>query len=836
MSAYEEIVHVEYDALTAQDEGRYRQAILAHGRALNLARRLDRPHLSVVLFNRLGRALEADGQAQKAVIAYETGLKALEGDESLDIDRTLDRLGAVGKGYTGSSELAVPVLYGATTAQDLEEAEKDVMLPVKLLLNIGNAYLRQRQEGPALNAYQLALDRPEIADSPELEGHLLTGMAVVQRWQGEKELAAATVYEALELLEEHAAPPETRRALAALADIYQDQGQTERALETYHEALALYAQVDDPLGEGQTQAGMGHLLLKIDDYEKAWAAFEAALALAELVDDKDTLWYASSGLGRCQQAAGDLDGAADSFRQSLRLIKRRQDELRTDQGKVTFLESVLDISDGLIAVHLARAQADAGAYREALAVAEEARGQSLSDLMEGRERKRLASATETRDTRYRPFPERALDSPVQRAGGFLISSGGLDLAAQVAPGVPTSPVEAMSMVSQTAPGFEASLPELAPETEEVAEADKPPPLARLVFHSLADRTAVFAVTTGGQVHGHVAPLGREALTERVGQVRRALEVDEAPRGIRALAWVEEPAEPEEALDYEQLLSELYAELIAPLAGFLPADGTPLVVEPHGPLWMLPFAALRASDGTWLADQWPLLYAPSHRVLEEIRRGPDYGGPAELKALIVGNPSMPQVHMEGGWQLELDPLPGTEREARAIAALFDEERHTLLLGLAADRVSVESGASESGILHLATHGVAYAENPLASFVALAEPADGDGLLTARKVMSLSLPADLVTLSACQTGLGKVAGEGMIGLSRAFLVAGARAVLVSQWSVDDGAAESLMVAFYRWYIKIDDKALALQRAVQELRSDPDFEHPCFWAPFVVVGAEA
>jgi len=405
----------------------------------------------------------------------------------------------------------------------------------------------------------------------------------------------------------------------------------------------------------------------------------------------------------------------------------------------------------------------------------------------------------------------------------------------------------MDLVSQTAPAVESAfgvetgppLPpagETPPEGEAGREAPKPPPLARMVLHALSNQTAVFAVTPGGEVCGHVAPLGRQALVEQVGQVRRALGVDQSPRGVRNLIWVGKPDGPDKPDAYQRLLSELYTELIAPVASVLPTDGTPVVIEPHGPLWLLPFAALRAPDGTWLADQWPLLYAPSNQVLREIRNGPDYGGPADLRALIVGDPTMPRVRLESGWEIELDPLPGAKQEAMAIADLFGEGRGRLLLGAEADRASVEDQASEYGILHLATHGVAYAEDPLSSFVALAEPADGDGLLTARRVMSLALPADLVTLSACQTGLGRVAGEGMIGLSRAFLVAGARAVLVSQWSVSDEATLALMTAFYRWYIESDDKALALQRATQELRSVPAYNHPRFWAPFVIVGAEA
>jgi CHAT domain-containing protein len=142
----------------------------------------------------------------------------------------------------------------------------------------------------------------------------------------------------------------------------------------------------------------------------------------------------------------------------------------------------------------------------------------------------------------------------------------------------------------------------------------------------------------------------------------------------------------------------------------------------------------------------------------------------------------------------------------------------------------------GIVHLATHGIAYADDPLRSFIALADAEAASGVLTASDVSYLGLPADLISLSACQTGLGRVSGDGVIGLARAFLTAGARSVLVSLWSVSDEATAALMAAFYRHYIALDDKAIALQLAMRELRSRPGYADPRYWAPFIVVGAEA
>jgi CHAT domain-containing protein len=444
-------------------------------------------------------------------------------------------------------------------------------------------------------------------------------------------------------------------------------------------------------------------------------------------------------------------------------------------------------------------------------------------------------------------------------------------------------IEEAAAIPSTVPGWpEGDSPaQVAPGTassQQLAAQDAPPegadaapalPLPRLLYHVLADRTAAIVVTAGGEVTGHVVALGRQALAQRVTELRQALQV-ENPRGMevtRETGWVVLPeADDAPEPEYASLLRALYDDLVAPVAAALPADGTPVAIEPHGPLWLLPFAALQDPDGAWMADRWPLLYTPSHRVLDEIRREEDYGGPQDLVPLIVGNPTMPTLPSRHGRQIALQPLPGAEREARAVHALFDGEVGTLLTGDAADWATVVALMPQHGIVHLATHGIADAEDPLASTVALAVPDEGDmealrqreaagiggwtqskflrefaptegkrGLLTARQVLYLPLPADLVVLSACQTGLGQVSGDGMIGLSRSFLVAGARSVLVSQWSVSDAATAALMAAFHRLYIEADDKAIALQAAMQAVRAQARYAHPRYWAPFVLVGAE-
>ena len=153
---------------------------------------------------------------------------------------------------------------------------------------------------------------------------------------------------------------------------------------------------------------------------------------------------------------------------------------------------------------------------------------------------------------------------------------------------------------------------------------------------------------------------------------------------------------------------------------------------------------------------------------------------------------------------------------------------------ANREAFRDIAKSSNIIHLATHGVADTNKPLDSFVVLADSKYSSGILTARDI-TWSLPCELVTLSACQTALGKQSGEGIIGLSRAFLVAGTRSVLVSLWNISDKATADFMVLFYEYYIKYENKSIALQKASEEIYSHSNYDHLIYWSAFTLVGSD-
>jgi CHAT domain-containing protein/tetratricopeptide (TPR) repeat protein len=800
MNCYSEVVSLVDRAEIAFAGRNYQNALDTYTSAVKIVRELERSRLVAVLLNRMGYVLQAQGKIQDAVITYESALHALEKDTTLNLESVVNRLGQVGKGYSISDPEPLPDLYSATVAQTLEADENDPTLASKILLNIGNAYLQQPQAEPALNAYEQALQRPEIDTNPLLRAYAIANIGEIYRRQDKIDDAEVKLNQALQLFERYGNEPlEKRRAIALSAKIARKRGQIDRAIALYQQALALYQQSDDRLGTGRTYAGLANLYLQQKQFASAQHNYERAVELAAAEQDRDTLWYAYWGLGYCQHTAGELRAAIDSFQKSLALIDQRQQDLRMDEGKVAFLESVQDVFEQLLTVHLELAQTGGQDYSAALDVAEEARGQALQDLMEGRERQRPRIDTQA-----------GLDNPG-------------NMAVQAAPAIASNP---------------RNIRVLATAANQQVEPSSP--LARLVFYVLADRTAIFAVTPDGKVKGEVVPLGRDAIALRVTRLRRALNVDEVTRGVemRKLTSVPAQVEPVEAplVKLETLLQGLYAELVAPVADALPTDGTPVAVEPHCSLWLVPFAALRLPNSTWMGDRWSLIYAASAYTLEEIRQEPCYTPLANSKILAVGNPIMPTVPTHDGVEIVLQPLLGAEAEVKAIAQLFPEPQRTLLLGDRATEANVKLLAQSHNIVHLATHGIAYGDDPLASLVAFSPTEEENGLLTAREVMQTSsLPADLVVLSACQTGLGRISGEGMLGLCRAFLVAGARSVVVSQWSVSDRATMELMSAFYQHYLHSGNKAVALQQAMQTVRSQAEYSHPRYWASFIVVGAE-
>ena len=313
----------------------------------------------------------------------------------------------------------------------------------------------------------------------------------------------------------------------------------------------------------------------------------------------------------------------------------------------------------------------------------------------------------------------------------------------------------------------------------------------------------------------------------------------------------------QALDaYQAVARRLFDILLRPLSSSL-ARTQKLVIVPDGILHYLPFDALirkgSAERPSYLIEEFSIVYAPSASVFCRLAADPSKGQGRTQELLAYGDPvfgrgtavagtmSLGDIvrssYERGG--ITLPPLPNTRAEVLRIAKLFPPERRTIHLGASATEASIKlEKLTGYKRLHFATHAVIDDQAPGRSGIVLSLVNSGkeDGILRANEIFNLEMDADLVVLSACQTGLGKlVKGEGMIGLTRAFLYAGSARVLVSLWEVNDRATADFMTLFYEKMKDGMSPGAALRSAKLAMihSGAPAYQHPYFWTPFVLVG---
>jgi CHAT domain-containing protein/Tfp pilus assembly protein PilF len=284
--------------------------------------------------------------------------------------------------------------------------------------------------------------------------------------------------------------------------------------------------------------------------------------------------------------------------------------------------------------------------------------------------------------------------------------------------------------------------------------------------------------------------------------------------------------------YSALSREMYEALIEPALKEL-HDIKTICIVPDGVLWSLPFQALTSGTGRYLIEDYALSYAPSLNVLHEMTsRSRHTRSTGSL--IAFGNPV---IGRDEKLNQDLCPLPEAETEVGAVASAVRSRAKKIFVGRNASEKTFKSLASEYATIHLATHGVIDNRDPLYSHLLLTKTegdVENDGSLQAREIMNMRLNADLAVLSACETGNGRIApGEGVIGMSWAFFVAGTRSLVVSHWRVNSTSTSQLMKDFYR-ALATQGKAESLRQASLGMLKNPRYRHPFYWAGFVLVGS--
>jgi CHAT domain-containing protein/Tfp pilus assembly protein PilF len=653
----------------------------------------------------------------------------------------------------------------------------------------------------------LALDRQAAARSPAVATDLMN-IASVLMTQGDQQRALAYLAEAVDL-DSAAIPASPARAasMAALATTLAEAGDLDVAI-----PLARQATDIDRHSAPRSDRMLSDLTLLGDLLVRRGELAEAIELLTEAVALADSIRLRTGADDRRREFA--LADRHATYRHLIAALLQRADE---GDCAAAFLYSERSRARSLND-SLARAVAAGQPPEDALSLVaeEEQLRHRISVLRRTPAAPPSPSARETGDNGERERLEARLDDLIELR---LSRAASADHAGTAEP--------------------ELALPELQASLASSEMA--------LCYHIGVQAVIVWKVTRE-RLRAYTLPVGIDRLAELVNQVTTAYREGHPGQGDQQAAIAQLAS---------ALLMPWYGEPASPAASHL-------IVVPDGRLAYLPFEMLILPDGQLLADHLTVSYAPSLSTLIRLRARPISAAPRPFVAfadpVISQSPSAAGEPGEEGhanaWAddpaalllpagYQLSPLPGTRAEALAIARLFGAEGVSFV-GPDNTARQVKDAARQYQIQHWATHFLLDEVDPDFSGLVVSPSAsqgpdgesDGD-LVTVYDLARLSLRADLVVCSACQTGLGVVrAGEGTIGMSKALLSAGARCVVLSLWPVPDWPTRRLMVAFYQALCRGESPASALRAAKAEVRRRYPliYRSPFTWAAFVVIGDAA
>jgi len=631
----------------------------------------------------------------------------------------------------------------------------------------------------------------------------LVALGDVKARQGDQVAAIGLYGQAIERATEAGEIALWTKGLLRLSETYLELGKWELAEEKATRALEMAREIGSPGLEAHAWVVRGEVSLRQDPQSSAGEQFDQALSVLTATPDPELEWRAHYGQGLVLARGGQLGEAIDALYSAIRVIEGVRDRLGQDRYRTGYLQDKYQVY-----VDLVNLQLKAGRPEEAFSTAERLRSRSYRDMVENGAPSRLDTRDERLEYSLRQrietllhalTEEQRLARPEQRQAAIGVYSEEL-LAAERAYQDFLEERRGMAGTDRRwdAPTYAEVAPLLAGDE------------ALLEYVVGHDNQVVF-VLTRDRLTAHTAPVRSDDLVNKVELVRNLI------RRRDDTHW-EKPA------------ASLAAVLLEPiLAGERFKDLHHLYVVPHGTLNYLPFALLPLNGrgaGARLVERFTLAYLPTAAALR-----PRQGRTGAGSSLLALAPGRSHLRYAGA-------------EVRAVNALFAPDARSLV-GSAATESAFKQEAAYFRMLHLATHGYFNKLNPLLSGLELEPDADNDGQLELLEILGLHLHADLVTLSACRTGLGSgqfaelPAGDEFVGLTRAFLHAGSRSVLATLWEVDDASTAELMASFYADLKRADSgqaKAAALANAQRALLATDRYKHPYYWAPFVLVGASA
>jgi CHAT domain-containing protein/tetratricopeptide (TPR) repeat protein len=860
--------------LIYSESGENQKAIDHYQQALRIHRTVsDRQGEATVLLG-LGRHYDLIGEKQKALEHNSQALtiNRARGDR-FGQALTLNIMGLLYQSL-GESQQSLDALRQALA---LFRAVGDRRGEGVVINNLGLVYSSLGERQLALDSYSQALPILRAVGDRRREAYALHNIGMIYADQGERQKALENFAQALPL----SRGVNDRRMEASSEDgtgqVYLALGEKQKALDHFGRALVLRRDTEDRQGEASTLTNLGKVYAEMGNQQQALAHYQQALVLRRAVKDQRGEAATLYEVARVERNRGNLTEARAQVAAALELTESLRTKVAVQELRSSYFASVQDYysldTDLLMQLH--RRNPAGGFDVLAFQTSERARARSLletlaearADIRSGvdpallaRERglqQQLNSKEQARmqllSRKHTPEQAAAADKELR------------ELAAQYQ--------ELRAQIKKNNPRYAAlTQPQplkLAEIQQQVLDAD-----TLLLQYALGlERSYLWAVSRDSVASFELPKRDEVEATAR--RFYESLIAFNEPSRAAATRESESAAATSKTLDAARALSQMLLSHVAARLGT-----KRLLIVADGALQYVPFAALSKSAAAYqpLMVEHEVVSLPSASSLAALRRElADRKAAAKALALFAdpvfsaADPRLQRAQAQAGPKTEaqiaaanetrepeqpltrsarevgvatdalgIPRLPGTRREAAAITALIPVAERKQALDFDASRAAATSDElGQYRVIHFATHGLLNSQHPELSGIVLslvdAHGKPQDGFLRLHEIYNLRLPAELVVLSACQTGLGQeIKGEGLVGLTRGFMYAGAARVMASLWKVDDRATAELMKHFYQGMVKDGLRPAAALRAAQvQIWKQQRWQEPYYWAAFVLQG---
>lgn len=660
------------------------------------------------------------------------------------------------------------------------------------------------------------------------------------RAQGKSKDALAAYQNTLRIAQEIKERLLVADCLERIAGSYSKMGIPAQELNALHRALSIEEAVGNRAGIGAINMRIGNALYKAKRITEADAALTKSIDILRDIGWLDYLWPALYRKGLIYRDSGNIPESVRSLKEAVDIIERMRGQVEFAEQKSAFFEERIDIYEDLIQLFVKQNDI-AGAFE----FVERAKARSFLDSLSEAHIDPKTDLTPEQFNLKRQLEVQMMN--LNQAIREQYKSETPDLAEvrrskQRLAKLDEQYLSLMSDIRRQNPRFsqfQNPQPIQLQRAEQLIDSD-----TAIAEYFVGKKASLLFVVTSTTAQVFRLPPER-VLTEQVRTLLAAIQKPEPVYEASEQAYTR----------YVDAAASLYNGIFKPGEGLF-QQKKKIIISPDGALSDIPFECLVTgrvsnvidfSQLNYLSRHYDFQYIPSTSVLEALRLNENRENETVRKSLIafaapMGNGGLTRQGVSDStfqqWSASLSDLPYSKVEAEQIARLFPQKEVTLMVGTDASETAVKSlNLSQYRMIHFASHGLIDEQKPQFSALLL-YPGTGkleDGFLTMREVFDLKLNADLVVLSACKTGLGRqIRGEGIDSLSRAFFTAGASNVIMSFWNVFDLSTAQFMTDFYGAMLKNgSDKAAALRQARLKMIDGKQFNHPYYWAPFILMG---